>query len=138
MNARVPVGVIVDAPIVLDAPYGKFHVGFADDLDHALMRAEQLRDVLALMFEAYKPNVILRTAMPLGAELYDLTRRAIDNHPSDKDLSAALLFAGEAMDFLLKYECDCGPRDVMFWLAQQLCDEVRGTLAGMAEARGTA
>ena len=136
MNARVPVEVLVEAPIVLDAPYGKFHVGFADDLDHALMRAEQLRDVLALMWKAYKPNVMLRAAAPLGVELYALTKCASDNHTSEKDLAAALVFAREVMDFLLKYEFDCGPRDVMFWLAQQLCDEVRGTLAGIALARG--
>lgn len=66
MNARVPAGVLVAAPIELDAPYGKFYVNRVDDIDHAGMRAEQLREVLILMSDADQANLMLRMAKQLG------------------------------------------------------------------------
>lgn len=137
MNARAPAGVLVAAPIVLDAPYGKFHVNRVDDIDHAGMRAEQLREVLILMADADKANLMLRTARPLGGEVYDRTRLAIEDSTNCAGLIAASLLAGEVSNFLLTIELDAGA-GIMLWLAQQLCDELRDTLAGMAAARGAA
>lgn len=135
MSARTPEGPPTLAPIVLDAPYGKFYVYHVDTIDHAGMRAEQLREVLTLMSDAEKQHLTLRLAKQLGGEVSDQTKSAIADYTNSKGLGGASIFAGEVSEFLLTIELD-GGADTLLWLARQLCDEVRDTLAGMAQARG--
>ena len=123
------------APIILDAPYGKFYVCHVDTIDHAGMRAEQFREVLTLMSDADKQHLTLRLAKQLGGEVSDRTQSALADYTNSEGLGAASIFAGEVSGFLLTIELD-GGADTLLWLARQLCDEVRDTLAGMAQARG--
>lgn len=135
MNARVPTDVLAEAVIVLDAPYGKFHVGPLEASDHAGMRAEQLREVLIMLSDADKSNLMFRLAKPLGGEVCDMTKLALSDHLNREGFVAAAAFASEVFYFLLTIQHEGGP-GVTLWLAQQLCDELRATLAGMAKERG--
>lgn len=135
MNARATADVSVPTPIELDAPYGKFYVNRDDGRDHAGMRAKQLREVLILMSDADKSHLMLRLAKQLGGEVADRTMLAIEDRTNIEGLVAASIFARELSDFLHLFEVD-GEADITLWMAQQLCDELGGTLRGMTQDRG--
>ncbi|MFC0169347.1 hypothetical protein ACFFKC_14775 [Pseudoduganella danionis] len=122
-------------PIVLDAPYGAMHVNRIDDIDHASMRAEQLCELLTLMSANDKQRTMLRLAKQLASEMLDKAKAALATDIGE-DLRAAAKFADEVMSFLL----DISQEELsnMLWLAQQICDELSGTLHGMADERGVA
>ncbi|MYN45936.1 hypothetical protein GTP23_12845 [Pseudoduganella sp. FT93W] len=133
VNPAMPMTVV--APIILDAPYGKMHVNRFDDSDHASMRAEQLSELLTLMSENEKQHTMLRLAKQLSDEMLEKAKGALVANTKEV-LRAAAMFADEVMAFLL----DVTQRELsnMMWLAQQICDELSGTLHNMADGRGDA
>lgn len=100
MSARTIADLVTQESIVFEAPYGKFHVIRMDAIDHASMRARQLREVLILMSDADKPHLMLRLAKQLGGGVADRTKAAIEDHLNSEGLSAASLFASELSEFL--------------------------------------
>ncbi|MFC0131389.1 hypothetical protein CR105_03105 [Massilia eurypsychrophila] len=129
MNARAP---IECQSIVLRTPYGSMHIDPAEADDHAIMRVRQLSGLLALMSDSDSTDDMLRLAAKLSAEMGNVVSqiRSIEGSVELGQL------ARQTAQILLAFQPTEGPSH-MLWLAQQLADELVGTIAG-APACGVA
>jgi hypothetical protein len=124
MNARSP---IENQAIVLSTPYGSMHIDPTEAEDHAIMRVRQLTGLLALMSDADSTDEMLRLSAKLSAEMGDVVGRL---HSSQRKGWVEIgLFARQISQILSAFQPIEGPSH-MLWLAQQLADELVGTIAG--------
>jgi hypothetical protein len=124
--------------LVLRTPYGWMHVNRTEEHDHASMRAKQLAGLVALMSGADESDDMLHLVAKLSAEVAVAIQRTLFSGSGSIDDVA--LRARQIAQILISIQPDEGASDMpcldMLWLAQQLADELVGTITSLSSDGG--